>query len=310
MVQTSSLIKIIAIVGPTASGKSALSLKCAKALDGEIIGCDSMQIYKGANIGTGKLSESERAGIPHFMIDIIAPNEDFSVSSYVDRADKIIHDIAERDKTPIIVGGTGLYIQSLINGLDYAGAGKNDKIRNKYKQIELNQGKEYLFSILQKIDPESALKINRNDSKRVIRALEIYEQTGITKSQAATQMPIAKYDYKVFVLSPPRETLYRSINRRVDEMIDAGLLNEVRSLYKFKNCQSMQAIGYKELIEYLDGQISFEQAVDLIKINSRHYAKRQLTYFKHCRLKTEFIDDYNNSYDESIIKKAKAFLDN
>ena len=308
MVQASGLKKIIIIAGPTASGKTALSLKCAKELDGEIIGCDSMQIYKGLNIGTGKIKPTEKCGIPHFMIDIIPPNGEFSVNDYVNMCDKVIGEICDRGKIPIIVGGTGLYMSGLLYGLDYAGAAKSEKVRNKYAAILKDKGKEYLFELLEDIDYESSLKINANDTKRVIRALEIYELTGRTKSQAAATCLKARYDYLFIVLSPPRAALYKNINSRVDEMVAEELLDEVKSLYEFKDCQSMQAIGYKEMIAYLDGYISFDDAVEQIKINTRHYAKRQLTYFKNMKANVRIAEDYDKSMDIGLIKECRKFL--
>ena len=310
MVQASGLKKIIIIGGPTASGKTALSLRCAEKFNGEIIGCDSMQIYRGLNIGTGKISQEERGDIPHFMIDIIPPNAEFSVNNYANMCDDIISDISSRGKLPIVAGGTGLYANGLLYGLDYAGAAKSEEIRNKYAKILEDNGKEYLFEILRDVDCESSLKININDTKRVIRALEIYELTGSPKSKAASGSVNARYDYLFIVLSPPRHVLYDNIDSRVDEMIANGLLDEVKSLYSFKECQSMQAIGYKEIIAYLDGRATFEEAVEQIKINSRHYAKRQLTYFKHMKANICFYDNYDKSMDDLISEECAKFLNN
>lgn len=308
MVQTSGLNKIIIIAGPTASGKTDLSLRCARELGGEIIGCDSMQIYKGLNIGTGKVSAEESFGIPHFMIDIMHPNAEFSVNEYVKRCDKTVLEISDRGNIPIVVGGTGLYISGLLYGLDYAGAAKSEEVRNKYSEILNKQGKEFLFELLKRVDFDSSLKINMNDTKRVIRALEIYELTGRPKSSAASGCETARYDYLFIVLSPSRDVLYANINARVDKMIDRGLIDEVKSLCSYRDCQSMQAIGYKEIIAYLDGEMSLDDAIERIKINTRHYAKRQMTYFKNIRAKTYLYENYDKTMDDAIIAECRKFL--
>lgn len=309
MVQTSDLKKIILIAGPTASGKTALSIQCAKELDGEIIGCDSMQIYKGLDIGTGKILPTEKQGIPHFMIDIIPPHAEFSVSDYANMCDKIINDISSRNRIPIIVGGTGLYISGLINGLDYAGASKSEEVRNKYNRLVSEKGKEYVYELLKDIDPQACEKINVNDTKRVIRALEIYELTGKTKSEAAGKNKVKRYNYKAMVLSPPRQLLYQNINLRVDSMIKQGLIDEVKKLFDYREYQSMQAIGYKEIISYLNGDCSIEEAIDSIKVNSRHYAKRQTTYFKNMDIEKEVYEDYTPKDNEKIIESLIKFIE-
>lgn len=307
MVQASSLKKIVIIAGPTASGKTALSLKCAKKLDGEIIGCDSMQIYKGLDIGTGKITEEEKGQIPHFMIDIIPPNSEFSVNDYVKSCDLAIGDITSRGKLPIIVGGTGLYVWGILNGLDYAEAAKSEEIRKKYNKLAEEKGKDHVFELLKKIDPKACEKISANDLKRVIRALEIYELTGKTKTEAATG-GTKRYDYKLIIISPPRQTLYDNINSRVDKMIQCGMVKEVESLYKYRDCQSMQAIGYKELVAYIDGKYSLEDAVETIKINTRHYAKRQLTYFRNMKAEKCIYEDYTEDRDNEILKNIELFI--
>lgn len=308
MVQKNNLNKIIIISGPTASGKTAFSLQCAHALNGEIISCDSMQIYQKMNIGTGKLPLEQRQGIPHFMIDIIPPNCEFSVSDYVKMSENIISELVQRGKTPIIVGGTGLYINGLLNGLNYGGAPKSEEIREKYAKILNNQGKEALFAILKKIDFDESQRISPNDTKRVIRAIEIFELTGKPKSQSVLKAHSAKYDYKLIALSPLRDELYANINRRVADMINEGLVDEVKSLYEYKDCQSMQAIGYKEIINYLDGATTLDTAVETIQKNSRHYAKRQITYLKHMDARTDIIDNYDKGRNAEIINSLREFL--
>ncbi len=307
MVQAHRMNKIIIITGPTASGKTELSIKLAHKLNGEIISCDSMQVYKGLNIGTGKVSEKTRAEIRHYMIDIIPPNEEFSVAQFVKMCEPIIDDIISRNKAPIIVGGTGLYLSGLLFGYNCGNSEKSIEIRLKYEKLLQEHGKDYLFSILRNIDPKSSKSISINDTKRIIRAIEIFELTGQPKSSIIEKKQSSKYRYKMFVLSPERQHLYANIDKRVDKMISDGLTEEVKSLYRYRNCQSMQAIGYKELIDYLDGNTTLEIATDLIKINSRHYAKRQLTYFKHMKADKKFIENYLPNDDDGIIIDAETF---
>ena len=308
MVQTSDLKKILIIAGPTASGKTDLSLRCAKELGCEIISADSMQIYQGLDIGTGKLDVSLRQNIPHIMIDIIPPSGEFSVNEFVKRCENAIDDIISRGKIPLIVGGTGLYINGLLNGLDYAGAVKSKEIREKYGKILIDRGKEYLYDILKSIDSESCDKININDTKRVIRAIEIYELTGAPKSSVASRVKNKKYNYKAVVLLPSRGELYSRINGRVDKMIADGLEYEVRRLIEFKNCQSMQAIGYKEMIQYIENKMSLTETIDLIKTNSRHYAKRQITFFKNMSAEMNFIYEYDKNNDHEVVELFRNFI--
>ncbi len=308
MVQKNSVDKILIITGPTASGKSKLSIKLAQQFNGEIIGCDSMQIYRCLNIGTGKITYAEKAGIPHFMIDIIPPNEEFSVGQYVKMCKNTIEDIISRKKIPIIVGGTGLYLSGLLFGYNYGNSVKSEAIRKKYEHILQDRGKEYLFSILKEIDPISSQTININDTKRTIRAIEIYELTGKPKSSIINKNDSFEYKYKMLALLPERRLLYENINNRVDEMISSGLVDEVKALYKYKHCQSMQAIGYKEIVEYLDGQTSLKDAIESIKINSRHYAKRQITYFKNMKADVDYIENYSPNDDNAIIDNIEKFL--
>lgn len=308
MVQTNGLKKIVIIAGPTGSGKTALSLKCAQKLDCEIIGCDSMQIYRRMNIGTGKVPKSLQI-VPHHMIDIVEPNDEFSVNEYVKQTSEIIDEITKRKKVPIIVGGTGLYIMGLVKGLDYAGAGKSNTIRNKYLKLLSETSPEYIHGILKNTDKESADRINPNDTKRIIRALEIFELTGIPKSQSFTASKPPLYDYAMIVLSPDRQILYANINNRVLEMIDEGLIEEVRSLQHYRNCQSMQAIGYKEILAYLNGDIKLDEAVERIQINSRHYAKRQLTYFRRADLQATMYENYiPENDDDNILSDIEKFI--
>ncbi len=273
--------KIIIICGPTASGKSDLAIECAKLLDTEIVSADSMYIYKMLDIGTAKPKISEMQGIKHHLIDVVEPFDYFSVNDYKSLAEPIIKDIIHRKKIPIICGGTGFYINSILYDLSYGNGEANLEIREKYKQLALEKGNEYVYNILMELDLESAKKLHFNDVKRVIRALEIYE-TGTKKSDIKDNY-IPKYDYKAFSIDYPRNLLYERINYRVDKMIENGLTDEIKYLLSIgvnRTNQCMQAIGYKEILDYLDGNCSLEKAIDDIKLNTRHYAKRQITFFK------------------------------
>ncbi len=274
--------KIIIIAGPTGVGKTKLSIRVAKELNGEIISADSMQIYKHMNIGSAKITKEEMEGIPHYMIDICDPDEVFNVSHYVTRAKGHIKDMTSRGKLPIIVGGTGLYIRSLIYDQNHCTSGEDHNYRDYLYDLSRENGNIYVHNLLKNIDTESYNAIHPNNLKRVIRALEVYHLTGKPFSSFKQEkMPI--YDFKYYTLNLNREDLYSNINLRVDKMISDGLLNEVtylKSLGYDKSLQSMQGIGYKEILDYLDGSTSYEIAIDKIKQNSRNYAKRQLTWFK------------------------------
>ena len=276
-------MKILIIGGATASGKTAFAIECAKRFNGEIVSCDSMQIYRDLNIGTAKPTKEELSQAKHHMIDIVAAGDSFSVQQYVTLARKIISDISSRGKLPIIVGGTGLYIRGLLYPYSFANAPKNDTIRNKYNQILQEKGKEYLYNILRTLDPASCEKISMNDTKRVIRAIEICEITGKPKS-SHTQEEKPLYDCIFVALNPPREMLYDRINKRVDVMFSMGLEDEIKALLDShkvnKDSQSMQAIGYKEFFDYFDGKKTIQETKEQIKQDSRHYAKRQLTFFR------------------------------
>jgi len=272
--------KLIVIVGPTAVGKTKLSIEIAKRFNGEIISGDSMQVYKGMDIGTAKITAEEMDGIPHHLIDIKEPEEAFSVAEFQKLVREKINNIAERHVTPIIVGGTGLYIQAVLYDYQFS-----DSLSN-HSQLEL-QGKDplELHKKLESIDPEGAKKIHPNNVRRVMRALEIYENTGktMTEMQSEQQSSIL-YDTALIGLTMDRDILYERINKRVDIMMEEGLLNEVERLYKggiSRNAQSVKAIGYKEIYDYLDGNISLDEAIVQLKKNSRNYAKRQLTWFRN-----------------------------
>ena len=273
--------KLIIICGPTASGKTALAVELAKLLDTEVISADSMYIYKGLNIGTAKPSISEMHGVKHHLIDVVSAFEEFSVSDYKSLATPIVEDLFSRGKTPIICGGTGFYINSILYDLSYGKSCANVEAREKYNHLAKEKGNLYVYNILKEVDVASAEKIHFNDIKRVIRALEIYE-SGQKKSEIKDDIT-PKYDYVAYSYDTERSILYDRINKRVDLMFDNGLIDEVENLIKnnvsIEN-QCMQGIGYKEVVEYLSGKISHSECSEKIKLNTRHYAKRQITFFK------------------------------
>ena len=277
--------KVIVIGGPTASGKTALSIELAKRINGEIVSCDSMQIYKDMDIGSAKPSLEEMQGIKHYMIDIVRPDMRFSVAEYKKQAESAIEEILKKDKMPIIVGGTGLYANSLIYGIEYKEIDFDEEYR---KELELKasepNGLKGLYEIAKKIDNEAIQKISPNDKKRIIRVLEIYHSTGKTKTQqeADSRKNGVKYDYRVFAIDIERNILYDRINKRVDIMIKNGLIQEVENLLKKYDefPTAMQGLGYKEVVQYLKGEISKQEMIEKIKQETRRYAKRQLTWFR------------------------------
>ncbi len=274
--------KVLAIAGATASGKSKTAVELAKKLNGEIISMDSMQIYKHMDIGTAKVTLQEMENIPHHMIDIVEPNMPFSVSDFVKLAKDKINEITARGKLPILAGGTGLYFESLIYPFNFGGAKSDEDIKNNlYKQLE-QFGAEYLHKKLMEIDPIDGAKIHPNNTKRLIRALEIYEITGNTKTNNSTNKQLL-YDLDMYVLDWDREILYDRIEKRVQIMFDNGLQKEIENLLEVGitfDMQSMQGIGYKEFASYFDGKCSLDDVKNAIILNSRHYAKRQITWFK------------------------------
>ena len=277
--------KVIVIVGPTASGKTALSIEIAKKIDGEIISADSMQIYRDMNIGTAKVTKEEMQGIKHYLIDVVSPEERYTVSDFKQAAEKAIEEILNKGKTPIIVGGTGLYVDSLIYGIEYQDMQFDEKYREELMQIaETEKGLKSLFEQACKIDNNAMKKISSNDKKRIIRVLEIFKATGKTKTELEiiSRRNGVKYDYKVFGILMEREKLYNRINRRVDIMIEQGLIKEVQELCeKYKNFPTaMQGLGYKEVVQYFNNILTKEEMIEKIKQESRRYAKRQMTWFR------------------------------
>ncbi|WP_243523736.1 tRNA (adenosine(37)-N6)-dimethylallyltransferase MiaA [Bacillus pseudomycoides] len=276
--------KVAVIIGPTAVGKTKLSIDLAKALNGEIISGDSMQIYRTMDIGTAKVTKEEMEGIPHYMIDIKNPEDPFSVAEFQELVRGCIREITKRGKLPIIVGGTGLYIQSVLYDYQFTNEAGDPEYREKLEKLAIEHGVEYVHKKLQEVDPESANRIHTNNVRRVIRALEIFHTTGQKMSdQLEKQENELLYDVSLIGLTMEREMLYDRINLRVDLMVKQGLLQEVNALYEngVRDCQSIQAIGYKELYNYFEGHVSLEEAIVQLKTNSRRYAKRQLTWFRN-----------------------------
>ena len=276
---------VICVVGPTASGKTALSVALAKALGGEVISADSMQLYRGMDVGTAKVTPEEMDGIPHHMIDVADPWESFSAARYVEMADPILRDILHRGKTAIIAGGTGLYVDALIAGRTFAPYPETGR-RQALEQEAEEKGMEHMLFRLKAVDPDSAARLHPADRKRIIRALEVYEETGrtITQHNLETQaLPDAYQPVWIGLTYEPRRLLYDRIDLRVDKMLEQGLLEEIRGLLDRgtpRECTAMQAIGYKEFLPVLDGTMPLETAVEQVKQGSRRYAKRQLTWFR------------------------------
>ncbi|EOB3456410.1 tRNA (adenosine(37)-N6)-dimethylallyltransferase MiaA [Enterococcus hirae] len=281
--------KVLVIVGPTAVGKTALSVELAKKFHGEIISGDSLQVYKKLDIGTAKINTSEMEGIPHHLIDVIEPNETYSVADFQKAGRKLITEITERGRLPMIVGGTGLYIQSLL--YDFQLGAKEESVtavRKKYEELAETLSKKELWEYLKTKDPLAAEKIHWNNQRKVIRALEVFEVTGysITTPQ---EEPARLYDYCMIGLNTERALLYQRINQRVDSMLEEGLLEEARFVYELGEVQASQGIGYKEFYPYFKGEESLENVVEQLKMNSRRYAKRQLTWFRN-RLDAHWFD--------------------
>ena len=276
--------KVIVICGPTASGKTTLSIQLAQKINGEIISSDSMQIYKDMNIGTAKPDQQEMQGIKHYLLDFVEPNQRYSVADYKKDAENAIEDILQKGKVPIIVGGTGLYVDSLIYGIEYPNIEFDENYRKELERRVEKEGLEKLYEKAKKIDPQAMKKISRNDQKRILRVLEIYNATGKTKTEQEieSRKNEVKYDYRVFAINMDREKLYDRINKRVDIMIQKGLIEEVENLLKKYNefQTAMQGLGYKEVVEYIQGKVLKEDMIENIKRESRRYAKRQITWFK------------------------------
>lgn len=310
---------IVVLTGPTAVGKTELSIQLAKVIGGEIISADSMQVYKYMDVGSAKITPEEMDGVRHYLVDELEPFDEFHVVKFQEYAQKYLNEIYAHGKIPIIAGGTGFYIQALLNDIDFTEQESDSAYRKELEALAEEHGNQYLHDRLKEVDPESAEAIHPNNRKRVIRALEFYQETGrkISEHNAKEQMRTSPYNFAYFVLNDERSHLYKRIDARVDKMIEDGLEVEVRRLKEMgctKDMVAMQGIGYKEMLSYLDGSYSLEEAVYIIKRETRHFAKRQITWFKRERdviwlNKNEF--DYKNeailAYMIKILKE-KAII--
>jgi len=304
---------LIIIAGATAVGKTELSVELAKTIGGEIISADSMQVYRGMDIGTAKITRNEMKDVPHYMIDILDPNEDFNVYEFQRFAKEYLQTIYHNDHIPILVGGTGFYIQSLLYDIDFSSEENDKQYRNELELLAEEKGNSYLHDLLKEVDFSAAEQIHPNNRKRVIRALEFFHETGtrISTHNEEQSQKESPYNYVYFVLNRNRDTIYKRINKRVDKMFEDGLIREVSHLLESgtnEDALSMQGLGYKEVIPYLKGMCSLEEAKELLKQNTRHFAKRQITWFKREK-DTIWLsyEDFDNTQKmlENIVKIIK-----
>lgn len=299
---------LVILTGPTAVGKTKASIGLAKAIGGEIISADSMQVYKQMDIGSAKIKPSEMEGVPHYLVDILEPDEEFHVVLFQQMAKQAIQKIYEKGKIPILVGGTGFYIQAVLYDIDFSENEKDTSYREELEKLAQTKGAEYLHDLLREVDEKSAQDIHANNVKRVIRALEYFHQTGekISEHNEEQRKKVSPYNFSYFVLNDERAHLYERINLRVDQMINEGLVSEVQSLKEkgyTRDMVSMQGLGYKEMLDYLDNKCSLEEAVEIIKRDTRHFAKRQITWFKR-ESDVTWIDKKEYEYNEERILKA------
>ena len=299
---------LVILTGPTAVGKTKASIGLAKAIGGEIISADSMQVYKQMDIGSAKIKPSEMDGIPHYLVDILEPDEEFHVVLFQQMAKQAIQKIYEKGKIPILVGGTGFYIQAVLYDIDFSENEKDMSYREELEKLAQTKGAEYLHDRLREVDEKSAQDIHANNVKRVIRALEYFHQTGekISEHNEEQRKKVSPYNFSYFVLNDERAHLYEKINLRVNQMINEGLVREVQSLKEkgyTRDMVSMQGLGYKEMLDYLDNKCSLEEAVEIIKRDTRHFAKRQITWFKR-ESDVTWIDKKEYDYNEERILKA------
>lgn len=305
---------LIILTGPTAVGKTALSVKLAKVINGSIISADSMQVYRGMDIGSAKVTKEEMGGIKHYLIDVLEPDEEFHVVRFQQMAKEAMAEIYQEGKIPIMTGGTGFYIQSVLYDIDFTSQQEDIAYRERLEQLAKTKGNEALHAMLQEVDPVSAEKIHANNVKRVIRALEFYEKTGMpisehNEKEAAKESP---YTFCYFVLNDDRQRLYDRIELRIDQMLERGLVDEVRKLKEkgyHKEMVSMQGLGYKEILAWLDGEISYEEAVYILKRDTRHFAKRQLTWFRREKDVIWVDKDKFNYDDDRILSFMTAKID-
>ena len=303
--------KLVILTGPTAVGKTKLSIETARMLNAEIISADSMQVYKYMDIGTAKITQEEMEDITHYMIDELEPDEEFNVVVFKRLALKYMEEIYKKGKIPLIVGGTGFYIQALLYDIDFSEHEDDGSIRAKYENLALEKGNEYLYELLKKVDPKSADIIHFNNTKKVIRALEYYEITGepISRHNEEQRQNESPYNFLYLVLNDDRSKIYDRIEKRIDIMVRQGLIEEVQSLRErgySKELVSMQGLGYKEIIEYLEGNITLEEAIYILKRDTRHFAKRQLTWFRREKV-TTWIDKSKYDSEEKILQQIKEY---
>ena len=301
---------MIILTGPTAVGKTKASIGLAKALNGEIISADSMQVYKHMDIGSAKIRPEEMQGVKHYLIDELEPDEEFHVVRFQEMAKAALETIYAQNKIPIVVGGTGFYIQALLNDIDFTESNEDTSYRKELEQLANEKGAEYVHQMLRAVDPESADQIHMNNVKRVIRALEFYKQTGqkISEHNEKEKAKQSPYDFCYFVLTDDRQVLYDRIDSRIDQMLEEGLVEEVEALRQkgyTKDMVSMQGLGYKEILSYLEGEISLEEAIYMLKRDTRHFAKRQLTWF---RRESDVIWIDKKDYDREEDKILEAML--
>lgn len=302
---------LVVLTGPTAVGKTALSISLAKALNGEIISADSMQVYRKMDIGTAKITPDEMQGVPHHLVDILEPEDEFNVVKFQELTHHAMDEIYAKGKVPILVGGTGFYIQAVTRGIDFNTEEQDDSYRKELEQLAHKNGAHWLHEKLREVDPKAAEQIHENNIKRTIRALEFYHQNGqrISEHNEEQMQHTSPYRLYYFVLTAPRDVLYDRINRRVDQMFEMGLEKEVRALYSEgyrKDLVSMQGLGYKELIDAIEGRCTIEEAKETIKTETRHFAKRQLTWFKR---EGEVIWVDKSLFDYNDEKALKYMLD-
>jgi len=303
---------LIVLTGPTAVGKTSLSISLAKAVGGEIISADSMQVYKHMNIGTAKITEEEMCGVPHFLIDELEPDEEFNVTVFKNKVMKYIEEIRKRGHIPIIVGGTGFYIQSVIYDINFSEYGDDSEVRRKYEEMAETLGKTELHKKLSEADKDYADSVSENNVKKVVRALAFYEMTGekLSAHNKKERERTSPFDFAYFVLTMDRKKLYERIDHRVDLMFEMGLVDEVKSLMARgynKSMVSMQGIGYKEVIDYLNGETSLSECMDIIKRDTRHFAKRQLTWFKREKVVTYIDKDEFATEDECLKEMLRVY---
>ena len=299
---------LIVLTGPTAVGKTALSIRLAKALDGEIISADSMQVYRGMDIGSAKVTKKEMDGVRHHLIDVLEPEEDFNVAAFQRMAKEALEEIYSRGKLPIVAGGTGFYIQALLYDIDFRDDTGEGPIRKELEKLAVEKGAEYLHSLLQQADPQSADQIHPNNIKRVVGALEYFRQTGepFSLHNQRERERCSPYHFLYYVICSDRKNLYERIDRRVDAMMADGLVGEVQALKKRgvkRGMTSMQGLGYKEILDYLDGTCSLEEAVYVLKRDTRHFAKRQITWFRREReVRWLKLEDFGGDLDRVLQK--------